>query len=81
MGRNNFNGFRTINGADVGMFFYTIIGTCKLLTVNPKAYLLEMGLRSARGEPVLTPYEFGRQITERVKAGDSYRQIFAAFHQ
>ena len=81
MGRNNFNGFRTINGADVGMFFYTLIGSCKLITLNPKAYLSEMGLRAAQGKTVLTPYEYGQEIPERVKAGESYRQIYAALTQ
>lgn len=62
LGRKNFLGFRTINGADVGMTFYTIINTCKLLNLNPKAFMLDSALRSCRGQELLTPYEYGREM-------------------
>ena len=35
-GRDNYLGYRTINGADVAMFYYSIIETCKLLRINPR---------------------------------------------
>lgn len=76
MGRKNFFGFRSINGADVGMFFYSLIGTCKLLTISPKTYLLEMGLRSARGEAILTPREYGQEIHQRLSLGESVQEIY-----
>ena len=53
LGRKNFLGFRTINGADVGMTFYTIINTCKLLDLDPKSFLLDSALRSCRGQKLL----------------------------
>jgi transposase len=31
-GRDNYNGYMSINGADTAMFFYTIIECCKLIT-------------------------------------------------
>jgi hypothetical protein len=46
MGRSNFQDFRTVNGADTGMFFYTIVETYKIIDVSPKTYLLKMALRS-----------------------------------
>jgi transposase len=76
MGRNNFQGFRTINGSDVGVYFYTIISTCKLLTLNPKVYLIEMGLRSARGERILTPLEYAREIDAKLKLGLTAELIY-----
>lgn len=66
MGRKNFLFFKSINGADVAMLFYTIIDTCKILNLNPKAYLLEMTLRSARGEELKTPYQYGLDLQELV---------------
>lgn len=65
LGRKNFLGFRTINGADVGMTFYTIINTCKLLNLNPKAFLLDSALRSCRKQKLLTPFEYGKQLELR----------------
>lgn len=62
LGRKNFLGFRSINGADVGMTFYTIINTCKLLGLSPKAYLLESALRSCRNEELQTPYQYAKKL-------------------
>lgn len=64
MGRNNFLGFRTINGADVAMTFYTIVKTCKMLGVPPKAYMLMMATRAAKGEVVVTPYKWAIELAE-----------------
>ena len=62
MGRKNFHGFRTINGADLGMTFYTLIGTCKTLKIEPHAYLLEMAIRAVKGEELLTPFQYGTKL-------------------
>ncbi len=69
LGRKNFLGFRTINGADVGMTFYTIINTCKLLNLNPKDFLLDSALRSCRGQKLLTPFEYGKELESRYEEG------------
>ena len=68
MGRNNFLYFRSINGADVAMLFYTIIGSCKILGLNPKAYLLEMTLLAIKGEKLETPYQYGFRLQKKVEA-------------
>jgi transposase len=62
LGRKSFQGFRTINGADVGMVCYTIINTCKLLGLIPKAYLMEMMLRVHRGVELETPLRYGQRL-------------------
>ncbi len=64
MGRNNFQGFRTINGADVAMTFYSIVASCKAVNVDPRNYMLVMGFRAARGETLLTPYQWATQIEQ-----------------
>ena len=40
MGRKNFYGSRTINGADVTATLYTVIESCKKVELDPKAYML-----------------------------------------
>lgn len=80
MGRNNFLGFRTINGADTGMFFYTIIASCRLIGVNAKAYMLEMAGRSLKGENVISPYKFALEIEGEIRkclAGKYQQEAFS----
>ncbi|HYX35164.1 MAG TPA: IS66 family transposase [Oligoflexus sp.] len=67
MGRNNFLGFRTINGADTAMFFYTIIASCKLLGISPKGYMATMATRALKGEQLISPYKFGLEIENAIK--------------
>ena len=62
MGRNNFLGFRTINGADVGMTFYTIIKTCKMLGIDAKSYMIVMATRAAKSEQIVTPFKWGQEL-------------------
>lgn len=76
MGRKNFLGFRTINGADIGMTFYTIVRTCKLLGLSPKVYMLVMAIRAARGEPVETPYKWGLDLAAKARAGLAKHELF-----
>lgn len=39
MGRKNFNGSRTINGADTAATLYTVIESAKKVGLEPKEYL------------------------------------------
>lgn len=63
-GRDNYNGYMTINGADTAMFFYTIIESCKILKINPRRYLSEMARRHWRKDDLLTPYEFAKSLNQ-----------------
>ncbi|PIQ62243.1 MAG: hypothetical protein COW00_01935, partial [Bdellovibrio sp. CG12_big_fil_rev_8_21_14_0_65_39_13] len=55
MGRKNFYGSKTINGADVAATLYTIIETCKRVELDPKSYM-EMAIRKIIDEKTpLTP--------------------------
>jgi len=40
-----------------------------------------MGLRGARGEKILTPYEYGEEIKLRLSKGEEVAEIFAAMRQ
>ncbi|MBT4791558.1 MAG: IS66 family transposase [Halobacteriovoraceae bacterium] len=59
-GRDNYNGYRTINGADVAMFYYTIIETCKMLKINSRAYLNDQAYRFSNEEELQTPLEWAQ---------------------
>ncbi len=66
MGRKNYQAFRSINGADVGMFFYSMIETCKTNGIDPYAYLLEMALRKLKGEELETPYQYACRLKKKI---------------
>ena len=62
MGRKNFHGSRTINGADVAANLYTIIESCKKVELDPKAYILMVVKKRILKQMPLTPLEYARQI-------------------
>lgn len=57
MGRKNFYGSRSINGADVTATIYTIIESCKKVELDPREYLLKTIRSAAKKEELLTPFE------------------------
>ena len=67
MGKKNYVAFRSINGADVGMFFYSMIETCKTNGLIPSAYLLEMAHRKLRNENLETPYQYAKKLREKIQ--------------
>lgn len=66
MGRKNYLAFRSINGADVGMFFYSIIESCKTNGIDPAAYLLDMALRKLKLKELETPYQYACKLKQQV---------------
>jgi len=66
MGRKNFLHFKSINGADVGTFFYSVIESCKSNHLNARAYLNEMAHRSANNEKLESPYQYASRLTEEI---------------
>ena len=68
MGRKNFNSFKSINGADVGTFFYSVIESCKSNGLNPRSYINDMAHKSANGEELESPYQYGSRISEELRA-------------
>ena len=68
MGRKNFVHFKSINGADVGVFFYSVIESCKSNGLPPRAYINEMAHRAARGEDLESPYRYALRLNEEIKS-------------
>lgn len=66
MGRKNFLNFRSINGADVGAFFYSVVESCKSNGINARAYINEMAHRSANREDLESPYKYSERLTLKI---------------
>ena len=64
MGRKNFNSFKSINGADVGAFFYSLVESCKSNGLNPRSFINEMAHRSARKEELESPFQYSKRLNE-----------------
>ncbi len=67
MGRKNFQAFRSINGADVGMFFYSMIESCKMNGLSPAEYLLKMTINKLKNEKIQTPYQYASQLKNEIE--------------
>ena len=66
MGRKNFLHFKSINGADVGAFFYSVIESCKSNGLDARAYINVMAHRSAKGEKLESPYHYAKNLNEKI---------------
>jgi hypothetical protein len=68
MGRKNFYGSRSIDGADLAALMYTIIESCKKFEIDPRQYILETLKASAAKEKTLTPYKFALKLRSQQPA-------------
>lgn len=68
MGRKNFLYFKSINGADVGAFFYSVIESCKSNGLNARAYINEMAHRSANGGELESPYHYAKKLSDKISS-------------
>jgi hypothetical protein len=71
LGRKNFYGSKTINGADVAADHYTIIETCKLLQLDPAAYYRYLVTANNHGESVMSPFKYVHWLYEQKKAREA----------
>jgi transposase len=71
MGRKNFNGSKTINGADTAAAIYTVIESAKRNRLQPRVYLKYLIETRWLGGEALTPYEYAIS-----KFGKSTKVIF-----
>lgn len=62
MGRKNFYGSQTINGADTAATLYTVIESCKKVELDPTTFMRQAIHRNNHGEPQITPLEYARKI-------------------
>ena len=68
LGHMNFNGSKTINGADVASVHYSLIQTCKKVQLDPATYYRYLvDTNNAKGTP-LTPLGYVRWKYEQKKA-------------
>ena len=67
LGRKNFYGSKTINGADVAADHYTIIETCKLVQQDPAAYYRYLVHANNAGTEALSPLGYVRWKYEQKK--------------
>lgn len=59
LGRKNHQGSRSARGTEVAAAFYSLIESCKMLGVDPRAYLKEAALRAIRSPGTATlPCDF-----------------------
>ena len=65
MGRKNFSGSKTINGADVAVNLYTVIESAKKAGLQPEVYLKYLIRSCWRRENPQTPLEFMRSRLEK----------------
>lgn len=66
MGRKNFNSFKSINGADVGTFFYSVIESCKSNRLNPRSFINDMAHKSSRSEALESPYQYANRLNKKI---------------
>ena len=64
MGRKNFYGSRSIDGADLAAIMYTIIETCKKFELDPRNYLSTTLKNAAANKQTETPFEMAKQLRQ-----------------
>jgi len=64
MGRKNFYGSRSIDGADVTAIIYSVIESCKKVELDPRSYLLNTIRECANGKTPLTPFEYAKSLRQ-----------------
>jgi transposase len=68
LGRKNFNGSKTINGADVAAEHYTIIETCKLVNLEPESYYRYLVKTNHAGGDALSPLGYVKHLWDQHQA-------------
>lgn len=62
IGRKNFHGSRTMNGARTTAILYTVIESCKKVELDPKSYMLMAVRKSLEEKTPKTPLEYAKHI-------------------
>lgn len=62
MGRKNFYGSKTINGADTAAILYSVIESCKKVEINPTTFIRQAILKNNHKEPQVSPLQFAREL-------------------
>lgn len=64
MGRKNFYGSKTINGADTAAILYTVIESCKKVQLDPTTFIKQAILRNNHQQPQITPLTYARELRQ-----------------
>jgi transposase len=64
LGRKNFYGSRSINGADLAATMYSVIESCKKVELDVRDYLQITIRLAAEGSPTETPFEMAKRIRQ-----------------
>lgn len=62
MGRKNFYGSKTINGADTAAILYSVIESCKKVQLDPTTFIKQAILRNNRKESQVSPLTYAREL-------------------
>lgn len=62
LGRKNFNGSKTINGADVAATLYTVIESVKKVELDPTDYMRYVITENNSGREPMTPLNYAKSI-------------------
>ena len=62
LGRKNFNGSKTINGADVAATLYSVIESCKKVELDPINYMKYVITENQKDRKALTPLKYAKHI-------------------
>lgn len=62
MGRKNFYGSKTINGADTAAILYSVIESCKKVEIDPTTFIKQSILKNNRKEPQVSPLAYAREL-------------------
>ena len=76
LGRKNYLHFKSIDGADIGAFYYSVIESCKTNDLPVRAYMNEMANRAARGKDLESPYQYAKRLSAEIKLKLSQSQKF-----
>ncbi len=65
LGRKNFQGSRSETGTRVAALFYSLLSTCRLMAIDPHAYLIEATRRAiANRKSVFLPHDYRDMLRE-----------------
>ena len=67
LGRKNYLHFKSVDGADIGAFFYSVIESCKTNDLPARAYINEMAHRAARNQTLESPYQYAKRLSAEIK--------------
>jgi len=60
LGRKNHYGSHSLKSAKIGAVWYSVIATCKMHGVDPRAYIIDTLRRILSKEKILMPWEWGK---------------------